>query len=315
MAFDFIGSRIQRRFALLWAASRMVMLPAADLPRPVGWWTGDGTTEDLVGTNSAAIANDSSYAGAVFGKGFAFNGRSDVVTVADATSQHPTQITVACWVKFNELLTPGAGTPGLQYLIFKRRPINSGFEGYTLVKDRLTGADRFKLVIANGSKPTDQVVTAGTTIIETNRFYFVVGTADGSDARLYVNGMLEGMSVAPFLIHGGTKPLVFGSSEESYNGRFSGVLDEPQIFDRALSQEEIQALYEQSAVAAQLTASLKHGVCILSWPARFADRRVEVSTDLQDWGPLLGPVSRTGYTVSMLPPQNLTSDFFWLVEP
>ena len=306
------------RFAMLWFVGFFrlaVVLQAGDLPVPVGWWPGDGSTVNLAGTNSAVLGDGGDYAGAVFGKGFSFDGRSNVVSVPDDPSQHPTQITVACWVKFNELLTPGAATPGLQYLMFKRRPANSGFEGFALVKDRLTGADRFKIVIANGPGTANQVVTPGVTIVETNRFYFVAATADGSHVRLYVDGMLEGTSPAAFPVQCGSQPMVFGSSEESYNGRFSGVLDEPQLFDRALSQTEIQALYQQASVAPQLAIARESGAISLAWPALFADWTVEASADLQTWDPLSPGIERTGYTLFTKPPGSLSAGFFRLVKP
>ena len=290
-------------------------LHAAVLPNPVGWWPGDGSPDNLVGTNSAVLKGGAGYTSAVFGQGFTFDGVSNVVSVPDDPSQHSSQITIACWVKFNELLTSGAATPGLQYLMFKRRPANNGFEGYTLVKDRLTGRDRFKMVVANGPGAANQVATAGLTIIETNRFYFVAGTADGTFARLYVNGILEGKLAAPFAINSGTKPLVFGSSEESYDGRFSGVLDEPQIFDRALNETEIGALFEQASAAPRLEISQANGERYVSWPALFASWSVESSADLRAWEPFSTPATRTGYTLSIKPPKNLPSLFLRLEQP
>jgi len=58
----------------------------------------------------------------------------------------------------------GAASHGLQYIVFKRRPQGSGFEGSTLVKDRLRGADRLKFVVASGSGEQNQVVV--TSIME-----------------------------------------------------------------------------------------------------------------------------------------------------
>lgn len=315
MLFISTGVRMWRQFAALGLLGLGSILQGADLPTPVGWWSGDATLEDLAGTNSAASGTGSGYAEAVFAKGFAFDGRGDAVTVPDVPAQHPTRITIACWAKFHELLTPGAATPGLQYLMFKKRPANSGFEGYTLVKDRLSGTDRLKFVIARGAGAPNQVVVTGTTIVETNRFYFVAGTSDGSQARLYVNGVLESQAAAPFLIQCGTSPLVFGSSGESYNGHFSGVLDEPQIFDRALNQSEIQALYEQASVAPQLAIRTFQDGVEVTWPARFANWPVELSNEMQIWlqEPLF--ITRAGYTLSTRLPHNGEAGFIRLKGP
>ena len=41
----------------------------------------------------------------------------------------------------------------------------------------------------------------------------------------------------------GPKPVVFGSTGESFDGKLTGALDEVQLFNRALSDAEIQAIF------------------------------------------------------------------------
>ena len=86
----------------------------------------------------------------------------------------------------------------------------------------------------------DTGLAAVSSPITTDRWYHVVGTYDGSDARIYVDGELEGTQAAP-LIHYDT-PLMIGTSQ--INERFfDGQIDEVTIYNRALTAQEILTLF------------------------------------------------------------------------
>jgi hypothetical protein len=79
-------------------------------------------------------------------------------------------------------------------------------------------------------------------LLKAGIFYHIAGTYDGNTMKLYMNGtMVNSVSikgeVAP--TEGG---LVF-SGEEALDG----LLDEMTLYNRALSQPEIQAIYQAGA--------------------------------------------------------------------
>lgn len=252
-----------------------------------GWWSGDRTTRNLVGTNVALFGIMPAYSPAVFQMGFHLNG-TNFLQVPDAPTQRPPRVTVAAWVQFVDMDTRGAATPGLQYIVFKRRPEGRGFEGYTLVKDRLTGTDRLKFVVASGSGEQNQVVVTSSTVVVPGRFYFVVGTHDGQNARLFVDGALEATQPAPFHLDYARTPLCFGSSRQSYDGRLSGILDEVMIFDRALDADEIRSIWEERNAEPSLQISGSTGVPVSSWSAVGASLLLEYreQLDVGRWEPL-----------------------------
>jgi len=73
----------------------------------------------------------------------------------------------------------------------------------------------------------------------------LAGTFDGSTIRLYMNGQVIGETTG--VSHGpaNTAPLLIGATSLACNPFFptGGLIDEVEIFNRALSQAEIQSIY------------------------------------------------------------------------
>jgi hypothetical protein len=77
-----------------------------------------------------------------------------------------------------------------------------------------------------------------------NTWYHITFTFDGSTFKIYVNGVLENS-----VVHTGTMTSVTGYDIGGSPGltSFPGLIDEVRIYNRALSAEEIQALYQAKA--------------------------------------------------------------------
>lgn len=97
--------------------------------------------------------------------------------------------------------------------------------------------NRFRFYIAGGNN------VASSTTIQTNVWYHVAGTWDGTELKMYVNGVLENTNPVQNLTRGQSgNPLDIGY-QPSFGGRFfNGLIDEAEIFDRALSELEIQSI-------------------------------------------------------------------------
>ncbi len=110
--------------------------------------------------------------------------------------------------------------------------------------------NRFRFYIAGGTN------VASTTVIQTGIWYHVAGTWDSTGLRMYVNGMLENTNPVQNLTRGQSgQPLQIGNQPVFGPRLFSGLIDEAEIFDRALTQTEIQAI-----VAADSAGKCKPGV-------------------------------------------------------
>jgi len=209
----------------------------------VGWWQGEGNYTDLVSGNNGTPLNGPTFISGQVGQAFRLDGTDDSIQIADSTRLKPANISVSAWVKFDSLDSVTSDI-GLQYVLFKRG--NGPFEAFSLFKLRGTGPDdRIHFLV--GSNPTVNLRAAAvsTTVIKAGQFYHLVGTYDGHDIKLYVNGALERIQPANFDIgYLNGKPLVIGGSGEPFNGRVRGLVDEVQIYNRVLSATEARSVFE-----------------------------------------------------------------------
>jgi len=81
-------------------------------------------------------------------------------------------------------------------------------------------------------------------VVETGRFYHVVGTYDGFTVRLFVDGELEGASTVSLTVDYGARPVFLGTSGETvFDGKLHGIVDEASVYNRALDAWEVAALF------------------------------------------------------------------------
>ena len=227
------------------AEGQACVAPPAGL---VGWWPGNGNANDSIAGNNGQLAGNAAFAPAVVQEGFHLDGFGDYVEIPDSPALKPAHMSVEAWVRFDSLDTPIVsqfGALGLQYIVFKKNSRIFNFEGYALRKERRNGADRFAFSVADVNGFGGVSVPYSTTPIAVGEFYHVVGTYDGSRARLYVNGVLEAEVPVAVTVDYGTRPVFIGTSGETvFDGKLNGIVDEASIYNRALDGSEIAALYE-----------------------------------------------------------------------
>ena len=83
----------------------------------------------------------------------------------------------------------------------------------------------------------------------------MAGVRGPTVAQLYVNGELENQANVTFAQNYGNYPLYFGTSGETYwDHKLNGLLDEVALYNRALSSDEIAAIYAAGAAGNAATA-------------------------------------------------------------
>jgi hypothetical protein len=218
------------------------------LPPPdqlVAWWPGNGSPADIVGGHHGTLHNGASFAPGLVGQAFRFDGIDDFVQIADAPALRPARISIAVWVQFQGLdsNTSGLAQPGTQYLVFKKNSRDSNFEGYELSKHRFDGAEVTHFMVTSAAG--EQVGPTSGKPIVIGSWYHLAGTYDGSMVRFYINGMLEEARPASFPLDFGTTPLFFGQTGvAAFDGKLNGLLDEVELYSRALTSAEILGLYQ-----------------------------------------------------------------------
>ena len=160
-----------------------------------------------------------------------FDGADDNLVLADPDlALRPDKFTVGAWVK------PSGLKPTPQPVL--ANAIANGRAFYTLRLQAVTGVPE----LLRGCPPYDTV--AAPVPLVPNQWNQVVGTYDGQTLRLYVNGLqVRSLASAPGTCAIPSSSLLSIGGGQSAADRLAGDLDELILYNRALSLDEIAALY------------------------------------------------------------------------
>jgi|1186.fasta_scaffold16415_2 hypothetical protein len=228
----------------LFAATAAVLLiavaPASAATNVVGHWSFDEGSGAKAADDSG-LANHGTLEGAATwidgkrGKALGFDGATARVRVPSTASLQPANVSVSAWVR-------SAGTPGrFKYLVAKGAT-SCIAAAYALYTGASGGLEFY--VSANGGLTYATSSDAGQGVWD-GAWHHVAGTFDGTAVRMYVDGVQAG-SATPW-----TQPIDYATSTSSdlfvghYAGcdglDFPGAIDEPKVFNQALSPSEVDA--------------------------------------------------------------------------
>jgi chitodextrinase len=196
---------------------------------------GAGTVvTDLSGNgNNGSIVGASWTTAGKYGNALSFNGTSSYVDLGNPSSLHLTgSMTLSAWVK-------AAGTPADDGGIVTKS--DSG-PGWQLKTSPDTGPETFGVAVSGAGASRTQRYS--NTIRSLNTWYYVAGVYNSSSRTIdiYVNGILDNGvlsgAVPSSQVNSGVNVYIGRKSSGNY---FNGVIDEVRIYNRALTQSEIQA--------------------------------------------------------------------------
>lgn len=212
---------------LTWALLSVAAQVSAQLPLctpppsgMVAWWPGDGDTNDIAGLNHGTLVGGVTFSPGMVDQAFSLDGATGFVEVPDAaTLDLVAEITIDAWLnptvlggRIVDKITAGGG------------------DGYLLD----TFGDRVRMIVDGQS-------LSGASILPTGAWTHVAGVFDGSEMRVYVNGVLDGTLAATTAIPSNALDLRIGADSTGGN-LFFGMIDEIEVIGRALSQAEIQSI-------------------------------------------------------------------------
>jgi hypothetical protein len=284
-------------------------------PGLVGWWPGDGSGRDIAGTNHGTLMGGSTAtSNGVTGLAFDFDGTNKYVQIEDAPELKPTNLTVVCWVMFDNLDAPGTSPyVGQQYLVFKQNSKFYNFEGYVLSKDR-THAD---IILWEVSSAAGQLIRIDSvSAVTTNVWYHLAAVRGSNYISLYFNGQLEAQTEVDFPQDYGPQPVFFGTSGQAfYDRRLNGKMDEVMLFNRVLTAEEIAVLYASGPAG---SCKGTNGIIVSTQPqnqsvmpgesASFFVEAVGLGTLSYQWrfnGNAIPGATESSLTVANVQPENL----------
>ena len=195
----------------------------------VSWWTADGNATDRVGTNHGMLQGNATYAEGKVGQAFSLDGVDDYVQVASPTSLPlgNEARTIGVWLKTPRDLTSSTESSIVQY----------GTADYFRMFGLITSANAPGKLYFYGHGSD----LASATTIQPETWYHAAVTYDGATIRLYVNGQPE--ASAPMVLDTVLDGNGLTIGHRPGGSHWEGFIDEAAVFNRALTAEEIAAIY------------------------------------------------------------------------
>ncbi len=212
----------------------------------VNWWPGDGNANDIAGSNHGILQNGTAFVSALVDQTFSFDGVDDFVNLTSPINPGASSLTIDAWVNvtafdqpgsFNGLTVMGAdnGTP-----VFELQ----------LLPDFFPSEARRLHFFARDTRG-NSLSLLGTSMLAPGMWHHVALTWDvtTSSAVIYVNGVPEAAAgninidpaALPAVSAIGVSPRI--ADTQPFLGFFYGLIDEVDIYNRALSQAEIQDIF------------------------------------------------------------------------
>jgi PKD repeat protein len=205
----------------------------------VSWWTGDTDASDARGSNHGILRDGATAAAAgLVGGAFGLDGVDDFVEVPPSTSLDITgSITVLAWLN--------AASFGFHPSVIGKGNVGNYAESFALFvnPDGTTGF----LVNSIGAPAGRAVLFGGQ--LTAGDWHLLAGTYSAADnlIRLYVDDHLIAATGHSGGVHVTPDPVLIGKAERSGTGFptsfFHGLVDEVQLYDRALDAAELLAVH------------------------------------------------------------------------
>jgi len=196
----------------------------------VSYWSFDkdtidgDTVKDVFGNNNGTIMGNPEVVEGKVGDGLDFHGNGDYVTVPDDESLHLWEtFTLECWLYQKQQLTEGR-------LIDKCTAGASDgphFDQYPGMKLRCCSC-------AGGG------CTSANTVYSLEEWHHGVVTFNKGAVKLYLDGSLDGEGDVGSPLAGNSLPLrIAATASDPASCFFVGIIDEVRVYNRALSEDEV----------------------------------------------------------------------------
>ncbi len=189
----------------------------------------DETVKDILGDNDGTIEGDPQIVSGKIEEALEFNGVSDYVDLGDARDFDLPVATAECWFKTSSGAEMRIFAPGATFT-------NKWF---------LSLNDGGNIVVSRASAASQNQQT--TNRFNDSQWHHVVGitATNAADIKIYVDGELEPSSTIAeeWSVDGNCK--IGAKSGAQY--LFNGIIDEVRIYDRALTEDEVQRNYRATS--------------------------------------------------------------------
>lgn len=238
--------------------------PAVPVPNDlVSWYMGENSPLDARGGNHATPQNGANYANGQVGRAFNFDGIDDYYSAPSVPEINfgTSDFSVEYWIKINGSQL----SAGREYGVVNKNATYQGTPGWG-----------FELSTEFGNFPNPRIDFFNTisvwnssnvrATITTDVWHHVVGLRENGVNKLYLDGVLAqtnaNLNAAANVDN--SQPLLIGSWLGTY---FPGQLDEISLYKRALTESEIQAIFNAGSAGKLPTAATAPTGLVEWWTA------------------------------------------------
>ncbi len=187
--------------------------------------------------NHGTVVGRAKWTKGIIGGALEFDGTNDFVSISNEGSfDIKDRITVAAWIKVDSF------SKKWQSIVTK------GDRAWRL--HRANDTNRVGWACSNLSRG-EVGDLYGRTGVDDGRWHHVAGVLDGTRSSLFVDGKLEASEETSRAISVNDYPVLIGENAQHKGRQFRGFIDDVRIYDRALSVDELRALFEQGNAGAQ----------------------------------------------------------------
>ena len=214
----------------------------------VGYWKFDEGCGNTVYDSSTKENDGNLYNGTTrdtgkYNYGIKFDGVNDVIIVPyDQSFDFTNEFTTEFWIKLDR--------------ISEGNVLNKWSDGSEDKKITINGSGYVEFYLYNvmGGSPL-----TSTTSLSINQWYHIATVYDGSEAKIYINGILDNTKPASGDIGDSNSDLRVGYifRDGSEVPPINGTIDELRIYNRGLTQEEINISYRSSPITVKTFPELK----------------------------------------------------------
>ena len=212
-------------------------------PGIVAWWPAEGNANDIIGGNNGTPKGSLSYNNGEVGQAFVFDGYTSFITVPASASLNIGTgggLTIECWINpsvTNANSPGGAGGPLIEW-------DSDDTDGCEFWAD----ADNSLYVNIKDTSGNGHTFQTAGGVINSNVWQHVALTYDETSGQMnmYVNGNVVGSANFGNFTPQTTYPVNLGQRTGQVIGdgdTYAGMMDELSLYNRALSSNEITAIY------------------------------------------------------------------------
>ncbi|OHB80591.1 MAG: hypothetical protein A2Z25_01075 [Planctomycetes bacterium RBG_16_55_9] len=216
-------------------------LGTAELAGIIGWWKLDETSGRDVADSSGNGNNGKILNGqprwvsdGKIGGALLFDGKGDFAQVANESNfDCIAEVTVAAWIKVNSF------DKEWQAIVTK------GDSAWRLQRNQ--DQDNLEFACSGLKVPSGSPYggLSGQKSVNDGKWHHVAGVYDGEEMVLYVDGQVDVSQPSSGPIGANNQPVYIGENSERTERFWNGLIDDVRVYNYALGQAEIEALYSE----------------------------------------------------------------------